>query len=295
MELSAQAIREIEFREKLRGYHPDDVDAFVEQVAAEVERLSQRLADAGRRGVASGGDEEISEETLRRTLVMAQRTADMVLSEAQESAAHIVAEARAEADALRDAAHAEAQRLAEAATNQLAQDVARLESAHAELLAEVEALERRSEQQRSRLRELLLDQLALVDEAIAVEPGARDEPDPPDVGSVTPDVGDPLDDDRPTQSVPAVFEEGESDSVDLFARGRDLGAHMPGEGADDPFLTELRRAVEDPEPGPARRRAEDDGSPDAGIDGGEDRGPDSAPAHDSPDAGRLSGRLFRRR
>jgi cell division initiation protein len=34
VDVSPQTIRQVEFREKLRGYHQDDVDEFLERVAA---------------------------------------------------------------------------------------------------------------------------------------------------------------------------------------------------------------------------------------------------------------------
>jgi cell division initiation protein len=42
MEVSPKTLREVEFREKMRGYHPEDVDQFLEQVAAGIEVLQDR-------------------------------------------------------------------------------------------------------------------------------------------------------------------------------------------------------------------------------------------------------------
>jgi DivIVA domain-containing protein len=55
MDLTPQTLREVEFREKLRGYHPDDVDDFLEKVAVAVGELLDRLAAAegGRAAPAS--------------------------------------------------------------------------------------------------------------------------------------------------------------------------------------------------------------------------------------------------
>ena len=46
MEVSPKTLREVEFREKMRGYHPEDVDHFLEQVAAGIEVLQDRLRQA---------------------------------------------------------------------------------------------------------------------------------------------------------------------------------------------------------------------------------------------------------
>jgi DivIVA domain-containing protein len=37
MDLTPQTLRDVEFREKLRGYHPDDVDDFLEEAAVALE------------------------------------------------------------------------------------------------------------------------------------------------------------------------------------------------------------------------------------------------------------------
>ncbi|MGH9065883.1 MAG: DivIVA domain-containing protein, partial [Acidimicrobiales bacterium] len=34
MEVASRTLREVEFRQQLRGYHQDDVDEFLERVAA---------------------------------------------------------------------------------------------------------------------------------------------------------------------------------------------------------------------------------------------------------------------
>ena len=43
MDLTPQTLRDVEFREKLRGYHPDDVDDFLEEVAVAVDGMLARL------------------------------------------------------------------------------------------------------------------------------------------------------------------------------------------------------------------------------------------------------------
>ncbi|MDQ1442104.1 MAG: cell division initiation protein, partial [Acidimicrobiaceae bacterium] len=46
MDVSPKTLREVEFREKMRGYHPEDVDQFLERVAAGIEVLQDRLRQA---------------------------------------------------------------------------------------------------------------------------------------------------------------------------------------------------------------------------------------------------------
>src|ERR1700722_17566829 len=107
MEISGKGLREVEFRDRLRGYDTDEVDEFLEKVALGVDELAAQLALANERASEAqrqqrdvpgggGGDDDL----LRRTLVLAQRTADLAISEA-----------KAEADQLLQAAHAEAEQI----------------------------------------------------------------------------------------------------------------------------------------------------------------------------------------
>ena len=79
MELTPRLLTEVEFREQWRGYSQNEVDDFLERVAAAVAEL--RLIDLAE-------DDEI-----RRTLVLAQRTASTALEEAQAEAARILSDA----------------------------------------------------------------------------------------------------------------------------------------------------------------------------------------------------------
>src|SRR5258708_3970526 len=103
MDVSAKTIREVEFREKLRGYNPDDVDNFLERVAAGVELLQDRLRQAMERAARAEqrADESVGgDEALRRTLVLAQRTADLAISEARDQATALIEEAKSQASAI---------------------------------------------------------------------------------------------------------------------------------------------------------------------------------------------------
>ncbi|HEY8545923.1 MAG TPA: DivIVA domain-containing protein, partial [Acidimicrobiales bacterium] len=99
MELTPQALHDVEFREARRGgYNTHDVDDFLERVAVGVGQLQDRLREAYHRAEAAEGRlaemqrqlDELqrnrpvdkaadADETLRRTLVLAQRTADATI------------------------------------------------------------------------------------------------------------------------------------------------------------------------------------------------------------------------
>lgn len=170
-ELSPRTLREVEFREKLRGYHPDDVDEFLDRVAAGVEQLQERLKDANERlarAESRAGAEADTDDSLRRTLVLAQRTADLAVSEAKEEAAVIVATAQAQADAAVSAAQEQVRVMEEEGLGRLREEIDQLERTRDQLSGQLDALGTWLEEERSRLRVALEQAVAHVDELIPV-------------------------------------------------------------------------------------------------------------------------------
>ncbi|NNN13787.1 MAG: DivIVA domain-containing protein [Acidimicrobiaceae bacterium] len=115
LEIGSKVVREVEFRERIRGYHQDDVDEFLEKVALGIEILEDRLKEAERRAElaeesagsqAGPGAVQVvpmaEDDIIQRTLLLAQRTADQVLAEARENAERIQAAAQEEASGLLD-------------------------------------------------------------------------------------------------------------------------------------------------------------------------------------------------
>ena len=69
MDLSPKLLTDVQFREQWRGYNPDEVDEFLERVAAGVEELQQRLTDALER--ASNAERRLLERSLTYAAVAA--------------------------------------------------------------------------------------------------------------------------------------------------------------------------------------------------------------------------------
>ncbi len=129
MALSPQAIRQTTFKTSRKGYDPGEVNAFLREAAtaleaaqheatameararaavARLQELSQQSGgDAGGSPAAvhAGVDES---ETISRTLLLAQRTADTTVAEAQEEADRLLAAARDDANVSLDAAREQA-------------------------------------------------------------------------------------------------------------------------------------------------------------------------------------------
>jgi DivIVA domain-containing protein len=155
MDVSPGALRAITFRERLRGYHPEDVDQFLERVAEGVAALQSKLDEALARAdqaEQAGAAATDAEDAVRRTLMLAQRTADLALKEAKEEAARLVLEAQHTAD-----------KIAEDAQRNLRADIEKLETARKQLHDDVVAMQQYVEQERVRIRTALADLVRKVD------------------------------------------------------------------------------------------------------------------------------------
>ncbi|MEY2478736.1 MAG: cell division initiation protein [Actinomycetota bacterium] len=180
MDVSAQTLREVEFREKLRGYHPDDVDEFLERVAAGVEFLQDRLRQAierAQRAESRAAETHDGDDALKRTLVLAQRTAEMAVQEARQEADRIAASARAEANAIVAQAEDMARRTIEETQGGIRAELTQLESARDHLRGDISALERHLDQERLRLRASLAEALDAVETTLAPAPPAPETAD----------------------------------------------------------------------------------------------------------------------
>lgn len=130
MDVTPQLLKEVEFREKFRGYDPDEVDDFLERVGLAFTQVQDKVREANdqieaanaraARAEARARDSSDIDDTLRRTLVLAQRTADAAIAEAREQAAGIVGEAQNQVRQQTSAAEERS-----AATTQAADEAAR--------------------------------------------------------------------------------------------------------------------------------------------------------------------------
>ena len=139
MPLSAQDVHDKQFKlvRQSTGYDIEEVDAFLDEVEAELTRLAAELAAAraGRPATAGGGLD--AGASAARILELAQRTADEVVAEARRTAELLVGEAE--------------QRSRSA--------VAALEVQRADLEARVDSLRERESGLRSRMTSYLEAQL----------------------------------------------------------------------------------------------------------------------------------------
>ncbi len=193
MDLTPDVLAGIEFRRKGRGYDTEDVDAFRQQVMTGAGEMQARLREAtskldeaetrARDAEERARTNAEGDETIQRTLLLAQRTADSAVAEAEETAARKVAEAEETAARKVAEAEAEADRLLTEARNHreqaiagaeaevreaidlkradLLDELATLERARDALAGDVATLEVHLESQRARIDEVR-DQLGLL-------------------------------------------------------------------------------------------------------------------------------------
>ena len=108
MELSPLEITQREFGRKVRGLDPDEVRAFLEQVAEAMTRLLQQNTDQAslvQRLEAQVRSHQEREDAVRDTLVTAQKMTDEIKDNAKKEADLIVKEAELRAEKLLEQAH----------------------------------------------------------------------------------------------------------------------------------------------------------------------------------------------
>lgn len=100
MVLSPIDIEQKTFRVALRGYAEEEVDQFLDEIVIAIREYERQLRDANERVAVLEEQLEANRETedrIKKTLVIAQRTADQVVQEARTEASQLIAEARTKA------------------------------------------------------------------------------------------------------------------------------------------------------------------------------------------------------
>lgn len=167
MELTSSVLRDVEFRETWKGYNQADVDTFIDEVALGVDALQARireLTDISQRAQQQMVTAPVTptDDAVKRTVNLAQRAADLVVSEAKSVAMRTVADAQSQADkivseanntAARQSADSEAE-----SSRMLTSQIAAAQNAHVERTRQLETerahLEREVANHRAELDQL---------------------------------------------------------------------------------------------------------------------------------------------
>lgn len=108
MKLTALDIQQKDFSRALRGYEREEVRAFLQEVAAEVEELSRKLNALGdelRRRDERLAEYAEREKNLQETLLTAQRITEEIKHASRKEAEIIIAEAEVRAEKIVQNAH----------------------------------------------------------------------------------------------------------------------------------------------------------------------------------------------
>jgi DivIVA domain-containing protein len=189
MELTPQTLHAVEFREARRGgYNTRDVDDFLERVAQGVGSLQERIRELAAR--IEGAEHRAAEaqrqledarhrpanditetdDTLRRTLVLAQRTADATIKEAKDEASRLLTEAREESTRVRAEIEAEARRGTEGARAAAEAEIEQLLETRDSLKRDIDVLGDKMREQRDRLRAGISELQRALDDPATLEP-----------------------------------------------------------------------------------------------------------------------------
>jgi DivIVA domain-containing protein len=192
MDFSPQTVRSAGFKTVKKGYDPSEVDDFKEKVASAIETAqNQATAMEARARAAVAKLQEVSQqvtsgtgvspsasdedsETISRTLLLAQRTADNTVAQAtaeaeavsvkaRVDATTVIDNARSMADKLLDEARLEARRSSEAERIKAENEVQALLARRDFLLSDVDHLEHHLGAQRERLRDAAVSLQDLVE------------------------------------------------------------------------------------------------------------------------------------
>jgi DivIVA domain-containing protein len=189
MELTPQAVRATAFKTVRKGYDPTEVDGFKDRAASAIESAQnqatameararaavaklQELTQAGApkdesaptpagSAVPAGAERAAKPaelrsddaETISRTLLLAQRTADATVAEARTEADSILAAARAEATKIVEDAKVEGRKANESERIKAENEVQALVARRDFLVGDVDSLEQHIVTQRERLRD----------------------------------------------------------------------------------------------------------------------------------------------
>lgn len=179
------SLRTVEFRETLKGYHRDDVDEYLEKAAVEAEGLQEQLRQSGERlrqaaerisqletavehkaSTPQPSEPVVGDDSLQRTLLLAQKFVDETKADAEAQAAKLLADADAKSRMLTEQAQAHASQIANESEQRLREEIHRLEESRNRLSHEVDSMSRHLEAERNRLRTALGDILRWVDQNV---------------------------------------------------------------------------------------------------------------------------------
>ena len=149
-------IRDTVFDKGARGYNTEDVDAFLAQLADQIETLQTEKADAESKMMMLAERLEgyrKDEDTLRSALITSERLKEAVMTEARQKAEILINDAQMKADQLTNAANQELEREEKAfeqmqeKVSSFKKEVLEMYREHLELLNKIPEIEEKDEKE----------------------------------------------------------------------------------------------------------------------------------------------------
>ncbi|HEX7131964.1 MAG TPA: DivIVA domain-containing protein [Iamia sp.] len=237
MDISSSLTGTKEFRIVKRGYDPDEVNAFLDQIALGVGELKRKLAEAedtavAARKAASAAPKapaapapaaspavDTQADEIHRALILAQRAADEEVRKATEQGEAMVASARQQVEALRADVEAEVARRRDEGRADLLTEIDELERVRDSLSNDVVVLERHVEEQREVVQAAIGELQSLLDHPeafrIATETGVSTTPPAIDRTPAAPAAAAPAP--APDDTAPPADDEALPGKADLTA------------------------------------------------------------------------------
>ncbi|MFO7753368.1 MAG: DivIVA domain-containing protein [Desulfobacteraceae bacterium] len=114
MGITPEVVRQKEFSAKFRGFDVRQVDAFLEDVAGEMEVLNRKvddLAEMNRKLNHENKGYRKRENSMKRAMIQSQKVLDQMKENAEKTSRNIIAEAELEAERILSRAHKRLSRL----------------------------------------------------------------------------------------------------------------------------------------------------------------------------------------
>ena len=156
--LTPMDIHNKEFKRSFRGYNEDEIDEFLDQVVNDYEKLyreNDTLKEEVERNKKDIDQYKRLEKNLQDTLLVAQRTAEEVISTARANAAELKENTARECQNMRQEAELSAKRQIDEAANKVR-----------DIVAEYDRLVREKDQFLKKLRVSMESELAILNHAI---------------------------------------------------------------------------------------------------------------------------------
>lgn len=171
-----------DFKRSFRGYDEDEIDEFLDQVVNDYERLyreNDQLKKDLDRSKKANADYVSREQTIKDTLVMAQKTAEEVTKSAKENAAAMKEASARDCQNMRRQAELDCKEMRDKAENEIRQGILEAHDRVQRIVEEYDRLVRAKNEYLAKVRASLAQEVAVLDQTL------KELPDPSEAERTT--------------------------------------------------------------------------------------------------------------